>query len=63
MFARKLIPIVLCAAACLLWAGNKSRAEDSPLAEMDPDIAKEFGGKLTELLTKNVQGPAGQSRS
>jgi hypothetical protein len=55
MFARKLIPIVLCAAACVLWAGTKCRAEDSPLAEMEPDIAKEFGGKLTELLTKTFK--------
>jgi hypothetical protein len=51
MVARKLVPIFLCA-ACLVWVGNKCRAEDSPLTEMDPDIAKEFGGKLTELFTK-----------
>jgi hypothetical protein len=51
MVARKLLPIFLCA-ACLVLVGNKCRAEDSPLTEMDPDIAKEFGGKLTELLTK-----------
>ncbi len=52
MVARKLFPIFLCAAACVLWAGNNSRAEDSPLAEMEPYVAKEFGSKLTELLTK-----------
>jgi hypothetical protein len=51
MVARKLVPIFLFA-ACVLWVGNKCRAEDSPLQEMDPDIAKEYGGKLTELLTK-----------
>jgi hypothetical protein len=51
MVARKLVPIFLFA-ACFLWVGNKSRAEDSPLQEMDPDIAKEYGGKLTELFTK-----------
>jgi hypothetical protein len=51
MVARKLIPVVLFAACCI-WATNSSRAEDSPLTEMDPDIAKEYGGKLTELFTK-----------
>jgi hypothetical protein len=51
MVARKLIPICLVAAS-LVWVGGKCRAEDSPLTEMDPDIAKEFGGKLTELLNK-----------
>ena len=55
MFARKLIPIFLCAAACVLWAGTKCRAEDSPLAEMEPDVAKEFGAKLTELLAKTYK--------
>jgi len=51
MVARKLVPIFLFA-ACVMWVGNKCRAEDSPLQEMDPDIAKEFGTKLTELFTK-----------
>ncbi|HXY32965.1 MAG TPA: hypothetical protein VEI07_01995 [Planctomycetaceae bacterium] len=51
MVARKLVPVFLFA-ACVLWVGNKCRAEDSPLTEMDPDVAKEFGGKLIELLTK-----------
>lgn len=54
MVARKLVPVFLCA-ACLLWVGSKCRAEDSPLTEMDPDIAKEFGGKLTEVFTKTFK--------
>ena len=51
MFARKLVPAFLFA-ACFVAIGNHSRAEDSPLTEMDPDIAKEYGGKLVELFTK-----------
>jgi hypothetical protein len=51
MVARKLMPIVLFA-SCFLLIRSTSRAEDSPLTEMDPDIAKEYGGKLVELFTK-----------
>jgi hypothetical protein len=51
MLGRKLIPLFV-ASFCVLWIGHTCRAEDSPLTEMDPDIAKEYGGKLTELFTK-----------
>jgi hypothetical protein len=51
MVGKKLIPLFL-ASFCVLWIGNNCRAEDSPLTEMDPDIAKEYGGKLVELFTK-----------
>jgi hypothetical protein len=51
MVARKLIPVVLFA-ACFLWVGRNSRAEDSPLTEMDPDIARGYGAKLVELFSK-----------
>ncbi|HET6328566.1 MAG TPA: hypothetical protein VFG04_28040 [Planctomycetaceae bacterium] len=51
MVARKLLPVLLFA-ACFVWTGNPARAEDSPLTEMEPEIAKEYGGKLVELFTK-----------
>jgi hypothetical protein len=54
MLARRLVPIFLFT-ACFLWVGKNSRAEDSPLTEMDPEIAKEYGGKLTELFTKTYK--------
>jgi hypothetical protein len=51
MSAKKRFAILLFG-VCVLWLVSKVRADDSGLSEMDPDIAKEYGAKLTEQLHK-----------
>lgn len=51
MVAKKLLVLVV-VSACVAWLGAKAWADESSLSEMDPEMAKEFGGKITELFTK-----------
>lgn len=54
MLAKKLFPLFV-TAVCVFWLGAKVRADESPLSEMDPDIAKEYGGKLAEQFNKEYK--------
>jgi|HubBroStandDraft_6_1064221.scaffolds.fasta_scaffold29205_5 hypothetical protein len=54
MLAKKLLPLSLFA-ICVLCLGAKVRADESPLTDMDPDVAKEYGGKLAEQFNKEFK--------
>jgi len=51
MIAKKLFPVLIFSLS-VFWLGSKLRAEDSPLTEMDPDIAKQYGGQIAEQFAK-----------
>jgi hypothetical protein len=54
MFSMKRFPVLLLT-ACALWFGTKAWADDSGLSEMEPDVAKEYGGRLIELFKKSTK--------
>jgi hypothetical protein len=43
---------VFIVAVCVLWLGAKAWGDESPLVEMESDVAKQYGGRLVELLKK-----------
>jgi len=51
MLAKKLFPLFVFS-VCVFWLGAKAWADDSPMTEMDPDVAKEYGGKIAEQFQK-----------
>ncbi len=51
MLAKRLFPLFVFS-VCVFWLGAKARADESPLSEMDPDVAKEYGGKIAEQFNK-----------
>jgi len=51
MLAKKLFPLLVFS-VCIVWLGAKARADESPLSEMDPDVAKEYGAKIAEQFNK-----------
>jgi hypothetical protein len=51
MPAKKLFCIFVLSVGAL-WLGARARAADTPLQEMDPDIAKQYGGMLAERFAK-----------
>jgi hypothetical protein len=54
MLVKKLVPL-FALFVCVAWLGAKVRADESPLTEMDPDVAKEYGGKLAEQFNKEMK--------
>jgi hypothetical protein len=51
MLANKLFPLFVFS-VCVVWLGAKAWGDDSPLTETDPDVAKEYGGKIAEQFQK-----------
>ncbi len=54
MVTKRLFALLVCS-LCILWLGAKARADESPLTEMDPDVAKEYGGKIAEQFNKEYK--------
>ena len=54
MFYKRLVPL-FAVFVCVVWLGAKVQADESPLSEMDPDVAKEYGGKLAEQFNKEMK--------
>jgi hypothetical protein len=55
MLAKRLFPLFVFS-VCVFWLGAKARADESPLSEMDPDVAKEYGAKIAEQFNKENKG-------
>src|SRR5579872_1657298 len=53
MLKKRLFPLFV-SAVCVICLGGRAWADDA-LTEMDPDTAKEFGGKLTEQFNKEFK--------
>ena len=51
----KRLSLLFVFATCVLCLAARSRADETPLTEMDPDTAKEYGGKLTEQFNKEFK--------
>jgi len=51
----KKLSLLFVLATCILCLAARSRADETPLTEMDPDTAKEYGGKLTEQFNKEFK--------
>jgi hypothetical protein len=54
MVYKKLVPL-FALFVCVLWLGAKVQADESSLSEMDPDVAKEYAGKLAEQFNKEMK--------
>jgi hypothetical protein len=54
MLAKKFFALFVLA-ACVVCLAAKARADESPLSEMDPDVAKEYGGKIAEQFNKEYK--------
>ena len=54
MLAKKLFPLSLFA-MCVFCLGTRVLADATPLTEMEPDVAKEYGGKLAEQFNKEFK--------
>jgi hypothetical protein len=54
MLVKRLFPLCVFA-VCVACLGSRAWADDSTLTEMDPDVAKEYGGKLTEQFNKEFK--------
>jgi hypothetical protein len=54
MLYKKLVPL-FAMFVCVFWLGAKVQADEISLSEMDPDVAKEYAGKLAEQFNKEMK--------